>query len=130
MRRSLERVHKEILYHLRHTRQWLLRLGDGTDESHARMQAAIDGLWRFTGELFAGDEVDRWAVTEGVAPDPAGLHADWDRDVSDALREATLDRPADAWMDGGGRQGRHTEHLGYLLADMQFLQRAYPGASW
>lgn len=121
---------KEVRYHLKHSRQWLLRLGDGTDESHERMQAAIDELWRFTGELFAADELDAAANAAGVGPDPAQLKPAWDDFVGQALAEATMQRPEDAWMADGGKQGRHTEHHGYLLADMQFLQRAYPGASW
>jgi ring-1,2-phenylacetyl-CoA epoxidase subunit PaaC len=124
------RAVKEVRYQLRHTRQWLIRLGDGTDESQRRMQAGIDGLWRYTGEMFAGDEIDAWAVQEGVGPDPASLHAAWLEYVQAALAEANLTMPADEWMDGGGKRGRHSEHLGYLLAEMQYLQRAYPGAKW
>lgn len=124
------RSHKEILYHLRHNRQWLLRLGDGTEESHERMQTAIDDLWRYTGELFASDEVDARASAEGIAPDPGTHFEAWDSYVSTALSEATIEKPDDQWMAEGGRDGRHSEHLGYLLADMQFLQRAYPGAKW
>ncbi len=124
------RAIKEIRYHLRHATQWLIRLGDGTDESHARMQASIDDLWRFTGELFTADEIDRWAAENGAGPDPATLRATWDDKVNATLARATLTRPEQDWMHTGGKQGRHTEHLGYLLADMQFLQRAYPGASW
>ena len=124
------RAHKEILYHLRHGRQWLVRLGDGTDESHRRAQDAIDNLWRFTGEMFSRDEIDDWADAEGIAPGPDTFFDAWNAAVSDALGEATLTRPDDGWMASGGKQGRHTEHLGYLLADMQFLQRAYPGATW
>lgn len=124
------RVIKENNYHLRHMRNWVLRLGDGTAESHARIQASFDELWRFTGELFAADKLDEWAVRHGIGPDPAALRAPWNDYVNATLDEATLSRPADDWMDGGGRLGRHTEHLGFLLADMQFLQRAYPGASW
>jgi ring-1,2-phenylacetyl-CoA epoxidase subunit PaaC len=121
---------KEVRYHLKHSRQWLLRLGDGTDESHTRMQAAIDELWRFTGELFVTDDLDNAAHAARVGPDPAQLKPAWDEFVGRALAEATLNKPEDGWMADGGKQGRHTEHHGYLLADMQFLQRAYPGASW
>lgn len=124
------RARKEISYHLRHARRWIIRLGDGTDESHRRVQRSIDELWRFTGELFATDALDRWAVEHGVGPDPASLKDEWRRSVHTALAEATLATPEDGWMDGGGKTGRHTEYLGYLLADMQFLQRAYPGANW
>ena len=121
---------KEIQYHLRHSRLWLMRLGDGTDESHQRMQSAIDDLWRFTGEMFAADELDEWAASSGVGPNPAELHAEWAENLGDALKEATLSTPEEEWMASGGKQGKHTEHLGYLLTDMQFLQRAYPGATW
>ncbi len=124
------RVVKENTYHLRHMRNWVLRLGDGTAESHKRIQRSFDQLWRFTGELFVADEIDHWASENGIGPDPATLLAPWNEYVDAVLTETTLVRPEDGWMDGGGRQGRHTEHLGYLLADMQFLQRAYPGASW
>ncbi|MEQ8206378.1 MAG: Phenylacetic acid catabolic protein, partial [Woeseia sp.] len=104
--------------------------GDGTDESHSRMQKAIDDLWRFTGEMFTADEIDEWAAAEKVGPDPSTLQAPWNEYVQEALQEATLTRPQDAWMDTGGKNGRHTEHLGYLLAEMQHMQRAYPGAAW
>ncbi|NNF67940.1 MAG: phenylacetate-CoA oxygenase subunit PaaC [Gammaproteobacteria bacterium] len=124
------RVEKEIRYHLRHARNWVIRLGDGTDESHRRMQNAIDGLWRYTGEMFDSDELDKWAADSGIGPDPSELQATWNQNVEAVLKEATLSRPEDGWMDSGGRDGRHSEHLGYLLADMQFLQRAYPGAQW
>lgn len=124
------KAQKEIRYHLRHTRQWLVRLGDGTTESHTRIQDAIDNLWRFTGELFAADSVDDWAVANGVGPDPGTLLAPWDGYIDEAFAEATLQRPASGWMASGGKAGRHTEYHGYLLADMQFLQRAYPGAQW
>lgn len=121
---------KEIQYHLRHGRQWVVRLGDGTEESQRRMQAAIDELWRFTGEMFEADAVDQWALDNGVGPDPESLRDGWLELVGDTLREATLKLPETGWMDSGGRNGRHTENHGYLLAEMQFLQRAYPGQTW
>ena len=121
---------KEIDYHLRHTYQWLVRLGDGTEESHARMQAAIDELWRFTGELFDPDAVESWAAANEIGPDLGSLKEGWLATVSESLNDATLAMPDDEWMAGGGKEGRHSEHLGFLLADMQYLQRAYPGASW
>lgn len=124
------RAVKEIRYHLRHARQWLIRLGDGTEESHARVQSSLEQLWRFSGEMFVADEVDRWAAANGIGPDPGSLKPLWDRDIDAALEAATLQRPDQEWMDSGGKQGRHSEHLGYLLAEMQFLQRAYPGATW
>ncbi len=125
-----ERTVKEIRYHLRHTRQWLIRLGDGTGESHRRVQRAVDELWMYTGEMFSRDDADDVAIEAGLIGDPAALREPWDRDVGAALAEATLTRPDDGWMAAGGKQGRHSEHLGFLLADLQFLQRAYPGASW
>jgi ring-1,2-phenylacetyl-CoA epoxidase subunit PaaC len=124
------KAHKEIRYHLRHAHGWLLRLGDGTEESHRRMQAAIDDLWRYTGEMFEADEVDAWAEDSGVGLDPGTLRDDWLQAVRRAFAEATLELPEGQWMASGGKQGRHTEHLGYLLAEMQFLQRAYPGLTW
>ena len=124
------RVAKEVQYHLRHARLWLVRLGDGTDESHERMQRAIDDLWRFTGEMFAADEIDEWAASTGTGPDPSSLRDDWLKFVEDAFDESTLQKPGSDWMASGGKEGRHTEHLGYILAEMQHLQRTYPGVSW
>jgi ring-1,2-phenylacetyl-CoA epoxidase subunit PaaC len=121
---------KEMAYHLRHTAEWTIRLGDGTDESRRRAQAALDDLWPFTGELFETDEAERGLITAGVAVDPAPLRAVWNQTLDPIIAEATLVRPPDAWMQSGGRAGRHSEHLGHLLADLQFLQRAYPGATW
>ncbi|WP_343728593.1 1,2-phenylacetyl-CoA epoxidase subunit PaaC [Duganella sp.] len=122
---------KEVTYHLRRSGDLIVRLGDGTDVSHARTQAAVDALWMYSGEVFAYDAVDEAMVAAGVAPAAGTLRAQWLAHVSEVLAEATLSMPpADAWMQGGGKQGRHTEHLGYLLAEMQFLQRAYPGATW
>ena len=120
------KAEKEIHYHVRHARQWLVRLGDGTEESHARMQTAIDELWRFTGEMFSADELDQKMADLGVAPALAGLR----ETVADALEEATLSMPEDQWMASGGKQGTHSEHMGYLLAELQFLQRSHPGATW
>jgi len=124
------RAEKENQYHLRHARLWLCRLGDGTDESHERAQWAVNELWRFTGEMFAGDDLDTWAAAAGIGPVPQSLLEDWQSYVDQALLEATLGKPDEDWMASGGKQGRHGEHLGFLLADMQFLQRAYPGATW
>jgi ring-1,2-phenylacetyl-CoA epoxidase subunit PaaC len=124
------RAIKEIHYHLRHVSQWLVRLGDGTDESHARAQQALDDQWRFTGELFAGDDVDKTFERDWNGPRLSELEQAWGRRVDELLADATLTRPQAQWMDGGGRRGRHTEHFGYLVAEMQFLQRAYPGLRW
>jgi ring-1,2-phenylacetyl-CoA epoxidase subunit PaaC len=117
---------KEVAYHVDHAVAWTRRLGDGTPESHARMQAAVDLLWPWTHELFEGDEIDRAA---GL--DPAALRDGWRAFVAATLGEATLAVPEDgAWRPGGGRRGLHTEQLGYLLAELQSLHRAHPGASW
>ncbi len=120
----------EAAYHLRHAGEWLVRLGDGTAESHRRAETALAVLWPYTGEMFETDEIAASLLAEGIAPDPAALRIDWDKTVAAVLAEATLARPADCWMQSGGRRGRHTEHLGYVLAELQFLQRAYPGAQW
>jgi ring-1,2-phenylacetyl-CoA epoxidase subunit PaaC len=124
------KAEKEMAYHLRHASEWVIRLGDGTDESHGRAQAAVGELWPFTGEMFEADEVERELLQAGIAPDPSALKPAWERSVATVLAEATLELPRDGWMQSGGRSGRHTEHLGHLLAEMQFLQRAYPGAVW
>jgi len=118
----------EARYHLRHSSQWLVRLGDGTDESRARVQAALESLWQFTGELFAADALDEAALAAGVGADLAAVKSAWDGTVDQVLAEATLDRPAERWMQSGGKQGEHGEHLGYILAELQFLPRAYPDA--
>jgi len=121
---------KEVAYHVERSTDWVIRLGDGTELSHRRMQAAIDGLWMYAGELFLPDAVDDAAAQAGIGPDLAALAGPWRTSVAAALDEATLTIPADDWAQRGGRQGRHTEHLGHLLTEMQFLQRAYPDARW
>lgn len=121
---------KEVRYHLERSSDWVIRLGDGTEESHRRMQAAMDELWIFTGELFEADGVEEALVAESVAPDPGPLRQPWREQMEAILAEATLQIPGEQWMRRGGKQGVHSEHLGYLLAEMQFLQRAYPDASW
>ncbi|WP_313705940.1 1,2-phenylacetyl-CoA epoxidase subunit PaaC [Massilia sp.] len=126
-----EKSLKEVTYHLRRSGDLVVRLGDGTDVSHAKMQAAADELWMYTGEVFIYDEIDNTMVEQGIAPPVEGLRAAFLEHVSEIFAEATLTMPApDAWMQRGGKQGRHSEHLGYILAEMQFLQRAYPGAEW
>lgn len=124
------RAVKELRYHLRHASQWVLRLGDGTDESHARVQESLNNLWRYTGELFAADDVDAAFQQEWDGPDAAGLAVSWRENVAAVLEQATLDIPDDQWTDRGGRSGRHSEHFGFLLAEMQHMQRAWPGAQW
>jgi ring-1,2-phenylacetyl-CoA epoxidase subunit PaaC len=121
---------KESAYHLRHSSEWIVRLGDGTEESHARAQVAIDHLWAFTGEMFAIDDSERGLIDKGVAIDPATLRQQWLKTVSSVVSEATLDLPKSDWMQQGGRSGRHSEHLGHLLSELQSMQRTFPGATW
>jgi ring-1,2-phenylacetyl-CoA epoxidase subunit PaaC len=116
---------------VRRSTDLLVRLGDGSDESHRRMQVAADQWWPYTGELFSSDAIDQVMAERGIAPLPETLHAKWTAHLMQSFAAATLTLPpADAWMHSGGKQGRHSEHLGYVLAEMQFLQRAYPGAQW
>lgn len=122
---------KEDRYHLRHSRQWVLRLGDGTEESHERIQRAVDDLWTFTGELFAMDDTDRALVEAGVGCDLEPVQGEWTKTVHGTLEEATLTVPAaDQYMVTGGRRGHHSEHLGHMLAVMQVLPRSHPDAKW
>jgi ring-1,2-phenylacetyl-CoA epoxidase subunit PaaC len=126
-----EKSLKEVTYHLRRSGDLVVRLGDGTDTSHARMQAAVDELWTYAGEVFLYDEADQAMVEQGVAPSAETLRAAFLQHVAEVFDEATLAMPSpDAYMQRGGKQGRHTERLGYILAEMQFLQRAYPGVEW
>lgn len=121
---------KEATYHIRHSSGWLIRLGDGTGESHARAQRAIDALWRFTAELFAVDDLDVTMSATGFGANPAELRSLWDSRVDAILAQATLHRCDDPYQRTGGRTGYHTEHLGHLLGEMQWMQRAYPGLEW
>jgi ring-1,2-phenylacetyl-CoA epoxidase subunit PaaC len=121
---------KESAYHVRHSSEWIVRLGDGTAESHARTQTAIDDLWAFTGEMFEADESERALINSGVAVDPATLRPNWRKTVSDIVSEATLALPTGDWMQRGGRSGRHSEHLGHLLSELQSMQRSFPGVVW
>ena len=121
---------KESAYHLRHASEWVIRLGDGTEESHARAQAAIDDLWSFTGEMFAVDDSERSLIDRGTAIDAANLKQEWLATVSRVVSEATLRLPQNDWMQQGGRSGRHSEHLGHLLSELQYMQRTFPGVSW
>ncbi|MEP9375589.1 1,2-phenylacetyl-CoA epoxidase subunit PaaC [Aquabacter sp. CN5-332] len=124
------KAEKESAYHLRHSAEWVIRLGDGTEESHRRAQEAVDHLWSFTGEMFEADAGETSLVADGVAPDPETLRGLWRETVSKVLTEATLKLPETEWMQKGGRSGAHSEHLGHLLADLQYMQRAFPGAAW
>jgi ring-1,2-phenylacetyl-CoA epoxidase subunit PaaC len=121
---------KEATYHLRHSSSWMVRLGDGTPESHTRTQAAIDALWRYIGELFEPDALDEGMSTAGLGVDPSSLRAGWEQRVDATLAEATLTRCDDDYQRNGGRSGFHTESLGHLLGEMQWMQRAYPGMQW
>jgi len=121
---------KEVRYHVERSAGWVIRLGDGTDESHARMQAAIDDLWMYTGEMFEADATEQTLIAEGVACDAPALLPAWRGHIDALLGQATLTVPASGWMQSGGRRGVHTERLGHLLAEMQSLQRSYPGARW
>jgi ring-1,2-phenylacetyl-CoA epoxidase subunit PaaC len=121
---------KETRYHSRFSSGWLVRLGDGTEESHRRVQDALNELWRFTTELFAADEVDDALAAAGVAPALAALQPRWLARIDEVLQEATLVRPAAVAYQWHGKRGVHTEHLGHMLAEMQHLQRTYPGAQW
>jgi ring-1,2-phenylacetyl-CoA epoxidase subunit PaaC len=121
---------KEARYHVRHSAQWVVTLGDGTDESHSRAQRAVDDLWRYTGELFTADAIDRDSAAQGAGVDPSMLAEPWRAQVDDVLRRATLTIPSVTYMQRGGRDGRHTEHLGHMLAEMQIVARSHPGATW
>lgn len=121
---------KEVTYHLRFSSEWMIRLGDGTAVSHQKLQTAVDELWTYTGELYTPDDLDLELTTRDLAPDLKQLENLYLRKVRDIFDTATLSLPDTAFMQTGGKQGRHTEHLGHLLSDMQFLQRAYPGLTW
>jgi ring-1,2-phenylacetyl-CoA epoxidase subunit PaaC len=121
---------KESAYHVRHSSEWIIRLGDGTGESHRRAQAAVDELWAFTGEMFAVDGSERGLIDAGIAVDPAPLRPQWLKTVTGVIAEATLVLPNNDWMQQGGRSGRHSEHLGHLLSELQSMQRTFPGATW
>lgn len=121
---------KEADYHLRFSHGWMIRLGDGSEISHQKIQQSLNDLWRFTAELFHADEIELQLAELGIAVDPRQLQAPWQAMVSDTLQQATLALPTEQAFRHGGKQGRHTEHLGPMLAEMQFLPRAYPNCSW
>ena len=121
---------KETDYHLRRSHDWVLRLGDGTDESHQRIQQGFDQLWGYVSELFVMTADESQLLTEKISVDRSALRDDWDTQLNSLLNEATLLRPDTDWQLSGGREGLHTEHHGHLLAEMQFIQRAYPGLKW
>jgi ring-1,2-phenylacetyl-CoA epoxidase subunit PaaC len=124
------KAHKEVVYHLRHSSAWMERFGDGTEESHERVQRAVNDLWAFTDELFEMTEADRLLVSEKIGVDLSAIKPKWEKTVNEVLQRATLEKPQNVWQQRGSREGRHTEHLGFLLAEMQHLHRAHPGASW
>jgi len=124
------KAEREAAYHLERSSDLVIRLGDGTDESHRRMQEALGHHWTYTGEMFVADAVDDELAGAGIAPDPAAMKPGWDALVGEVLAEATLAIPENDFVHKGGRKGQHTEHLGHILAAMQFLPRAYPDASW
>jgi ring-1,2-phenylacetyl-CoA epoxidase subunit PaaC len=121
---------KEMAYHVRHSAEWVIRLGDGTEESHARAQAALEALWMYTGELFEMAEGEGALLAAGIAVDRDAIRPKWETTIRTVLVEATLPLPAKRWMQTGGRTGRHSEHLGPMLAEMQVLHRAHPGVTW
>jgi len=121
---------KEVTYHVRRSGEWLVRLGDGTEESHDRMQKAVNELWKYTGELFEMDGTDEALMAKGIAPDLKEVQVSWNERVNDVLGRAKLERPENGYMVSGSRKGIHSEHLGHLLAEMQSLPRAYPDAVW
>jgi ring-1,2-phenylacetyl-CoA epoxidase subunit PaaC len=121
---------REVFYHVERSADLVIRLGDGTDESHARMQSALEDQWSYAGELFIADGADKRLAEKGIAPDPETLKGPWVQTLTQVCAEATLTLPSQAFVHKGGKRGIHTEHLGFILAEMQFLQRAYPGAVW
>lgn len=121
---------KEIKYHLRHSSEWMIRLGDGTEVSHNRVQESVTFLARYVDELFYQDEVDEILIKEGIIPDVQKFKADFDQNIKAVLDEATLKLPEENYQMSGGRKGIHSEHLGYLLAELQYMQRTYPGMEW
>jgi ring-1,2-phenylacetyl-CoA epoxidase subunit PaaC len=121
---------KEVTYHLRHSSAWIIRLGDGTEESRRRIQSAIDELWPYTGDMFDMDEAEQMLAEKSIAVDTKRLKPLWEKKVQEIFSEATLAVPQDVFMMSGSREGKHTENLGFILAEMQSLHRAHPGVQW
>jgi ring-1,2-phenylacetyl-CoA epoxidase subunit PaaC len=121
---------KEVAYHARLANEWMVRLGDGTAESRRRVSAGLDWMWRFADELFEADPIAKSLIDAGIAAEPCGLRPEWDSRIAQILADATLEMPKPRRAAVGGRRGHHSEHLGHVLSEMQFLPRAYPGASW
>lgn len=125
-----EKSLKETKYHLKHSSEWIIRLGDGTEESNHRVQEAVDTLWRYTSDLFYTNEVDTELEAAGIAPNLGSIKSDWEQTVNHVFHLANLQKPTNNWKQEGGRKGMHSEHLGYILAEMQYVQRAYPNMEW
>ncbi|MCB9283634.1 MAG: phenylacetate-CoA oxygenase subunit PaaC [Lewinellaceae bacterium] len=125
-----EKSLKEITYHLRYSSEWMIRLGDGTELSHDKMQQALDDLWMFSGELTAMTSLETSLAAAGLAPDLSGIKPLYDGRIAAVIQEATLEVPSGAYMQTGGKEGRHTEYMGFILAEMQSLQRQMPGLKW
>ncbi|MFK8103216.1 MAG: 1,2-phenylacetyl-CoA epoxidase subunit PaaC [Saprospiraceae bacterium] len=125
-----EKSLKEVRYHLRYSSEWMIRLGDGTEESNQKMQKALNQMWMYQGELLTMNETDRALAAEGIGVDLEALKPAFDAKLAEILTEATLEMPTGTWMQKGGKEGKHSEHLGFILAEMQYLQRAHPGATW
>jgi len=125
-----EKSLKEVLYHYKHSAEWVIRLGDGTELSHERVQESIDNIWPYTGEMFEMDEIDDISVEAGVGVNKKLIHDSWLTDVTEILRRATITIPQETYFHSGGRKGVHTEHVGYMLAEMQYLRRQMPEATW
>lgn len=125
-----EKSLKEVSYHLRWSSEWMIRLGDGTEESHEFIQDALNDRWMYSGELFIPSISENNLLDAGISVDISKLKNVWDKKVDSILVEATLNKPEGSWMQQGGKDGTHTEHLGYILAELQFMQRAYPGMEW
>ncbi len=125
-----EKAIKEVTYHLRHSSDWIKRLGDGTEESHKKVQEAVETIWMLTEDLFLSMPNDKLLIDEKIVPEMSGIHKKWQETVKTVFEEATLKMPTESFNMKGGREGKHSEHLGYILAELQFLPRAYPGAKW
>jgi ring-1,2-phenylacetyl-CoA epoxidase subunit PaaC len=121
---------KETRYHLKHSSEWIIRLGDGTKESHTRIQNSLDVLWRYSSELFYSDEVEIELTEKGILPDLSGIRSEWEATVNSVFQQATIAIPSNNWKFEGGRLGRHSEHFGHLLSELQYMQRAFPNSQW
>lgn len=121
---------KEVTYHVKWSSEWVIRLGDGTDESKSRMQQAVENLWSYTGEMFEAADYEKAVAENGIGVDISSLKAEWHASIKNIFDEATLSMPQPAFMQSGGKQGIHTEHMGFILAELQYVQRAYPDSSW